>query len=204
MNRSCYKSYSTSQRLRRGTQLSVLALTVCVASVSHAWTAEFAKDPLTGQERCLLRSDTQNIQDGYGETPATLVLNGEALLVVTTSEIDPGFSDLEMAIDDKATFTTAKVAKKTIVLFDNELPLLVEQFKAGSWATTYLRFWPTWPATQRIPVRFTLKGFTRAYGDFEHCSQGRSQNNQAIGSIVEELPTGSSMGIVYTGSTTGE
>jgi hypothetical protein len=204
MNRSCYKSCLTSQRLRRGTQLSVLALAVRAVNASYAWTAESAQDPLTRQERCLLRSDTQNLQDGYGETPVTLVFNGEALLVVTTSEIDPGFSDLEIVIDDKVSFKTVKVTKKTIVLFDSELPSLVEQFKAGSWTTVYLRFWPTWPATQRFPAKFTLKGFTRAYSDFERCRQGRSQTNQAIGSIVEELPTGSSIGIVSTVSATGE
>lgn len=204
MNRNCYKIRSSSQHLlRRGTQLSVLALAACAIDPGYAWTAESTQDPLTRQEHCLLRSDTQNLQDGYGETPVTLVFNGEALLVVTTSDIDPGFSDLEIMVDDKVSFKTVKVAKKTIVQFDSDLPSLVEQFKAGSWATVYLRFWPTWPATQRFPAKFTLKGFTKAYSDFERCRQGRSQTSQGIGPRVEALSTGFLMGIVSTVSATG-
>ena len=204
MNRSCYKFRSTRQRLlRRGIQLSILALAACAVDPGYAWTAESTQDPLTRQEHCLLRSDTQNLQDGYGETPVTLVFNGEALLAVTTSDIDPGFSDLEIVIDDKVSFKTAKVVKKTIVQFDSDLPSLVEQFKAGSWTTVYLRFWPTWPATQRFPAKFTLKGFTKAYSDFERCRQGRSQTNQVIGPRVEGLSTGFAMGIVSTVSATG-
>ena len=181
---------------RCGLKWSVLLSAVCAAGTSHAWTAEPAKDPLTSQERCLLRSETQKIQDGYGETPVTLVFNGEVLSVVTASEIDPNFSDLELVIDNNMPAKTSRVARKKIVVFDNEIPALIEQFKAGYWATVYLRFWPTWPATQLIPVKFDLRGFTKAYSDFERCRQGPNQTGFTTDRMSEKWLIDSSIDIL--------
>ncbi len=154
-------------------KLAILTLVVLGPATSFAWTAAVAKDPVTQQERCLLRSESQTLQDGYGETPVSLVINDEALLVITESQIDPGFGDLELLVDDKAPLKTTKVNKDKILVFDSDRAMLIDQFKAGAWATVYLRFWPTWPATQRFPARFTLKGFSKAYSDFERCHQSR-------------------------------
>jgi len=168
---SCYCPRFTLRLGKCSTSLAILTLAVLGTATGFAWTVDVAKDPLTRQERCLLRSEIQTIQDGYGETPVSLVVNDEALLVVTESQIDPGFGDLELIVDDKAPLKTTKVAQDKVLVFDNDRAMLIDQFKGGAWATVYLRFWPTWPATQRFPARFTLKGFSKAYSDFEHCRQ---------------------------------
>lgn len=198
--------YRTAYSKRRGlTSFSVwrcglkwllLLSAVCAAGTSYAWTVELAKDPLTSQEHCLLRSETQKVKDGCGETPVTLVFNGEVLSVVTGSEIDPSFSDLGLLIDNNLPAKTSKVARKNIAVFENEIPALIEQFKAGYWATVYLRFWPTWPATQLIPVKFDLRGFTKAYRNFESCRQSPNQTGFTTDRMSEEWRIVSSMGIL--------
>jgi hypothetical protein len=170
---SCYRPCFTVRLGKRSIRLAILTLAVLGPATGFSWTDDVTKDPLTRQERCLLRSEVQTIQDGYGETPVSLVINDEALLVVTESQIDPSFGDLEVVVDDKAPLKTAKVAKDKVLVFDHDRAMLIDQFKAGAWATIYLRFWPTWPATQRFPAKFTLKGFTKAYSDFERCRENR-------------------------------
>ncbi len=49
-----------------------------------------------------------------------------------------------------------------ILVFDQNLPELIRQLREGRQATVYLRFWPTWPATQLFPVNFSLIGFSKA------------------------------------------
>ena len=170
----CYDSHPVSHRTQRAARLVILLLAIFWARTGAAWTVDVAKDPLTRQEHCMLHSETQTIPDGYGETPVSLVFNGEALLVVMESHIDTGFADLELLVDEQASIKTTKVAKQIIVIFDNDLAALIDQFKKGHETTVYLRFWPTWPATQRFPAKFSLKGFTKAYNDFEQsCRQGR-------------------------------
>jgi hypothetical protein len=137
-----------------------------------AWSAAVTADPLTLQERCLLRSDPQTSADGYGQTPVVIVLNGEALLVVTESQIDTSFGDIELAVDNKTALgKTRRVAKGKIAIFDQEVATIVNRFKTARSVTVWLRFWPTWPATQRFASRFTLKDFGKAYSEFERCRQ---------------------------------
>lgn len=50
-----------------------------------------------------------------------------------------------------------------ILVFDPDIPALIQRFRTGRQVTVYLRFWPTWPATELFPVRFSLGGFSRAH-----------------------------------------
>jgi hypothetical protein len=137
------------------------------ALTEAAWSAILRPDPVTRQSRCLLVSDPVTTADGYDATPVFLALDGASLRVVTESELDASFSDLQMEVDAEPPIHSNQIIhKKMVLVFDQDLPRLIEQFRAGKQATVYLRFWPTWPATQSFPVRFSLVGFSRAHDRF--------------------------------------
>ena len=138
-----------------------LALTAAPAGA--VWTAAVQPDPVTRQSRCLLSSQSLIISDGYDSTPVQLVFNGASLLVVTQSELDPSFADLQLVVDRNPPIHSEKTARDMILVFDQNLPELVRQLREGRQATVYLRFWPTWPATQSFPVNFSLAGFSKAH-----------------------------------------
>lgn len=131
------------------------------------WTATMQPDPVTRQNRCLLVSDTRTTPDGYDSTPVFLALDNASLRVVTLSELDTSLTDLRLVVDKEPALHSSVLApKKMVLVFDQQLPKLIEQLRNGKQATVYLRFWPTWPATQSFPVVFDLAGFTKAYDRF--------------------------------------
>lgn len=142
-----------------------LALTPALASA--AWTALVRPDPVTRQSRCLLISETQTTSDGYDSTPVFLVLDGASLRVVTESELDPSFADLQLIVDKEPPLRSAAITHhKMVLVFDQGLPNLIGPLRSGKQATVYLRFWPSWPATKSFPVSFSLAGFSKAYERF--------------------------------------
>lgn len=139
-------------------------LMLATALAEAAWTAAIKPDPLTRQPRCLLISETQVTSDGYDSTPVSLVFNGTSLLAVTESELDTSFNDLQLVVDTDPPARGDKLnPKKMILIFDQDVPNLIQRFRAGRQATVYLRFWPTWPVTQAFPVHFNLVGFSKAH-----------------------------------------
>lgn len=153
------------------------ALAVCsglwaAGPAQAAWTAALQPDPLTRQPRCLISSDPQSTSDGYDKTPVFLVFNGASLLVVTESELDASFADLQLVIDKNPPIRSAQIARtKMILAFDQDLPDLVRQLRTGRQAVVYLRFWPTWPATGSFAVPFNLAGFSKALDALNHNCQ---------------------------------
>lgn len=139
-----------------------------------AWTASIRADPVTRQSRCLLVSETVTTQDGYDSTPVFLALDGMSLRVVTESELDVSFNDLRLDVDMEPSVYSNKLIEKTILVFDQDMPKLIEQFRKGRQAIVHLRFWPTWPATQSFPVQFNLIGFSKAHDSFTHGCQPAS------------------------------
>lgn len=138
-----------------------------VSNVEAAWKPVIQPDPITRQARCLLISEPTITPDGYDSTSVQLVFNGDRLLVVTDSEIDTSFADLQLVVDDKPPLRGDQLArKKMILVFDQNIPDLVQQLRAGRQVTVHLRFWPTWPATERFAVPFSLIGFSRAHDGF--------------------------------------
>jgi hypothetical protein len=97
------------------------------------------------------------------------VANGE-LRVKTESNIDVSFNDVGLAVDGKEFIAADGVADEKQVLFQSSADAIIEQFIRGRSVTVYLRFWPSYPATQRYQARFSLIGFTRAYNDYKICS----------------------------------
>jgi len=147
-------------------------LALAPALADAAWTAVVRSDPVTRQSRCLLISETHTTPDGYDSTPVFLALDGASLRVITESELDASFTDLQLVVDKEPPVRSTVITHhKMILVFDQDLPKLIEQFRAGKQATVYLRFWPTWPATQSFPVSFPLTGFSRAHDRFNQGCQ---------------------------------
>ncbi|HUM93110.1 MAG TPA: hypothetical protein PLU26_01375 [Candidatus Competibacter sp.] len=147
--------------------LAGVGLALAAGPAQAAWTAAITKDPLTRESRCLLLSDTQTISDGYEQTPVSLVFNGASLLVVTGSELDGSFADLQLVVNDEPPLRSNKITPNKMILnFDQNVPDLLQRLREGRQATVYLRFWPTWPATQAYPVSFSLIGFSKAHDAF--------------------------------------
>jgi hypothetical protein len=171
---------ASSQRTdgRRWRLLTIGRLFAGLAMVSAmaaeaAWTTAIKPDPVTRQSRCLLTSEPQTTSDGYESTPVSLVFNGSSLLVVTESELDPSFNDLQLRVDDKPSIHSEKIVHKNTLVFDQDGPKLPQLLLSGKSLTVYLRFWPTWPATQTFPVRFSLGGFGKAHdGLNQNCHSG--------------------------------
>lgn len=152
------------RRLRTACGLSAGLALAPIMAVEAAWTAAIQPDPVTRQPRCLLTSETQTTPAGHDDsTPVFLVFNGSSLLVVTQSDLDSSFADLQLVVDDKPPLRSDKVIRKTDLAFDQNTPELVQLLRSGRQITVYLRFWPTWPATQTFPVRFNLSGFSKAH-----------------------------------------
>jgi hypothetical protein len=149
--------------------LSVFFACLQAAPAAAEWKVAREPDPLTNQARCLIRSDTITLQDGYGDTPVTLVGNGQQWVVVTQSELDTGFADLEVVVDNNPPIKAEKIERNNVVVFTRDYSTLLEQFKPGRKATVYLRFWPTWPATQRFLAEFSLIGFAKAFEGLANC-----------------------------------
>jgi hypothetical protein len=158
----------TRRDLTSGWRWAVLCgLALAPALANAAWTAVVRPDPVTRQSRCLLVSETQTTPDGYDSTPVFLAWDGASLRVITESELDASFNDLQLVVDKELPVRSAVITHHQMVLvFDQELPRLIEQFRAGKQATVYLRFWPTWPATQSFPISFSLAGFSKAHDRF--------------------------------------
>jgi hypothetical protein len=156
-------------KIALGRRRAWLARGLCALALAHAaaveatWTAGIRPDPLTRQPRCMLTSEVQTTSDGYDATPVSLVFNGSSLLIVTESELDASFADLQLAVDGKPPIRDAKIARTMHLVFEQNIPELAQAMRSGRQITVYLRFWPTWPATQLFPVHFSLIGFSKAH-----------------------------------------
>jgi len=174
---------SIGDRIRRW--LAVLGMSgglLAVELAQAAWTAASRPDPLTRQPSCLVSSDPQSTPDGYGATSVSLVFDGARLLAVTESELDLSFADLQLVIDKNPPIRSAQIARnKMILVFDRELPDLVRQLRTGRQAVVYLRFWPTWPATESFAISFGLAGFSKAHDAMNHHCQPPSGSGRPTG-----------------------
>ena len=146
----------------------MLAALGSVPHVTHAeWTVG---DAPPGMKGCRLETQEISLFDGYSDTRVRLSVADGALRVKTESNIDTGFNDLGLVVDGKTFMPADTVADEKDVLFSSDIDAVIDQFIRGNSVTVYLRFWPTYPATQRYEARFSLAGFTRAYNDYKACS----------------------------------
>ena len=142
--------------------LMVLMLTA--ATVQAAWVVSETTTT------CVLETEDITLHDGYQDTRVRLNINNERLLVVTASNIDSSFDDTALQVDRKTVIRADVDEDEQNLRFDAHIVSIIEQFRKGNRVRVYLRFWPTYPATQRYEVAFSLAGFTRAWNDFTACS----------------------------------
>ena len=147
--------------------LMVLMLTA--AAVQAAWVASETAIA------CVLETEDITLHDGYQDTRVRLNINNERLLVVTASNIDSSFGDTALQVDRQAVIPADADEDEQNLRFDTHIISIIEQFRKGNRARVYLRFWPTYPATQSYEAVFSLAGFTRAWNDFTACSDRISQ-----------------------------
>jgi len=145
----------------------VFAVLSAVAFATHAgWTVT---DSAPGRTGCVLETEEISLFDGYTDTRLHLSMADGTLRVRTESNIDFSFNDVGLAVDDKDFIPADAVVDEKDVLFSTGMETVIDQFIHGRAVTMYLRFWPTYPATQRYPARISLIGFTRAYNDYQAC-----------------------------------
>jgi len=145
--------------------LMFAALCFAPLSARAGWSVADA----SGTGGCVLETEEIGLFDGYQDTRLRLRVTGEGLLVRTESNIDFGFDDVGLAVDGKDFIPADAVIDEKDVLFSSDAEAVIAQFIRGRSVTVYLRFWPSYPATQRYDARFSLMGFTRAYNDYRTC-----------------------------------
>lgn len=151
-----------------------------LGSVPHITRAGWSVgDAHPGMKGCRLETQEISLFDGYSHTQVRLSVADGALRVKTESNIDPGFNDLGLTVDGKKFIPADSVVDEKDVLFSSDIDAVINQFIRGNSVTVYLRFWPTYPATQRYKARFSLAGFTRAYNDYKVCSGKNTSSAKA-------------------------
>jgi len=124
---------------------------------------------------CVLETGEITRHDGYQDTSVRLNINQQRLLVMTGSNVDTSFDDTALQVDGHAMMTAVSADEDQNLRFDTGMPALVEQFRKGNRVRIYMRFWPTYPATERFEIAFSLAGFTRAWNDYTACVEKASQ-----------------------------
>lgn len=133
----------------------------------------------SGKSRCILTSAKKPVHDGYQQVSAQIIVDGGAVIVKSDSVLDPGFSDIEMQVDEREFIPMDKVKDRKQAVFEANYSKIIQQFKEGREVTVRMRFWPTWPATGLHSVSFSLIGFTKVYSEARTCNRLES----AIGEI---------------------
>ena len=146
--------------------ICIIVLLLVPATAPANWTVYPAT---AGNQGCVLETANITVHDGYQDTWVRLSINDERLLVKTDSNIDASFDDTGLQVDGKAVITGAVVVDEKNLRYGADMATIIEQFRKGSRVRIYLRFWPSYPATQRYEARFSLTGFTRAWSDYTEC-----------------------------------
>jgi len=148
----------------------VAALGSLPLAAQAGWTVT---DAGAGKAGCVLESEEISLFDGYADTRLRLSVADGVLRVRTESNIDFSFDDVGLEVDGKGFIPADGVVDEKAVLFSSGMDTVIDQFIHGRTATLYLRFWPSYPATQRYTARISLIGFTRGYSDFQACRNGQ-------------------------------
>lgn len=146
--------------------LMFAVLSIAPLAVHAGWSAS---DTAQGATGCTLDTEEITLFDGYHDTRLRLSVGDGELRVMTESNIDFSFDDVGLAVDGKDFVPADAVVDEKHVLFSSDVEAVLEQFVRGHSVTVYLRFWPSYPATQRYEARLSLMGFTKAYNNYKEC-----------------------------------
>jgi hypothetical protein len=139
--------------------------------VNPNWTLDSGRDPVSGKNRCFLRSTTQRIDDGQGGSNISLIVTGDTLRVATRSNIDLTYKDTGLQVDSKPVFPLQGLHGETDALFDKRVNEIRQQMLDGSSVTIFLGFWPTWPVTQTYSARLPISGYATANAALGACDR---------------------------------
>jgi hypothetical protein len=138
-------------------------------SLNPNWTLDSGHDPVSGRERCFLRSATLRIQDGQGGSDIALIVTGDTLRVDTRSNVDMSYENTGLQVDSETAFPLQRLFGETDVLFDQRVDEIKRQFMSGSSVTVTMGFWPTWPVTEAYSARFAIGGYSEASAALKTC-----------------------------------
>jgi hypothetical protein len=156
------------------------------------------------QSKCFLLSPKVTIDDGQGKTRIWLEMTDKSLILKTKSDIDTGFNDIGIKIDDKEFIPLDKVDNAVDVVFEKNITTITQQFITGQNVKLQLRFWPTWPSKGVQEAKFSLLGFTKAYkalpescrmnkvkiSNPENLSDSDAEDNKKSDNTVKNVPKG--------------
>lgn len=135
------------------------------------WILDYEVIPKSNRINCMLRSQTQNMDDGEGGTPVYLLFNQNSLKVVTKSNIDLEYSDDGLQIDHNPQHPIDRLERETNAIFEKHWNVLVKEMLNGRQAVLTFGFWPTWPMSRTYSSSFDLTHFPRAWRALESCKQ---------------------------------
>lgn len=141
-------------------QFNLLSLPITIAD---QWILEIKSN------RCRLRHDTVEMEDGHGITQVRLVINQDKIEVLTRSNIDTEYAGTGLQVDDQAVIPIDELITPTAALFQSKHDKLIDQMSSGEVLTLTLGFWPTWPVTRTYSTEFDLHGFARAHQALQDC-----------------------------------
>jgi hypothetical protein len=139
-----------------------LALGLALPAHADGWAVKHVPDPQGGRSRCMLESPRQVIDDGYTMTPVRVRVDTSLVQVVTESDIDLGFGDVGLRVDDGGLLRPDAVHARQGLTFLKGAAHYIEALRQGRSLFVDLRFWPTWPSHGRRTVSFDLDGFAPA------------------------------------------
>jgi hypothetical protein len=118
---------------------------------------------------CVARSAAVALNDGYQTIEARIVVDRSKVVVESPSDLDPGFHDSGLKLRDRDLIHVERVEGRKRAVFESAYGEIVSAFKAGREVEARLRFWPEFPVTGVHGARFSLMGFTKAYGEAMAC-----------------------------------
>jgi hypothetical protein len=145
---------------------TTIGLTLVLAGAAHAddWEIKSVPNPQGGRSVCVVESVAKVIDDGYSETPVRVRIGARLVQVVTESDIDVGFGDVGLRIDDGPLARPDAVQVQQNLLYTRTAARLIAALPPAAYLNVDLRFWPTWPSHGRRSVAFALDGIATALG----------------------------------------
>ena len=120
---------------------------------------------------CVLETEDARMSDGYSKTKIKLRLMTDGLLIKTNSNVDLSFKDVGLRVDQHDFIAADDIVDEKNLIFRTELDTIIVQFIKGLRVTLYMRYWPTYPATDNYQINFSLLGFTKAYQEYQSCKK---------------------------------
>jgi hypothetical protein len=151
-----------------GRLIGILMLCMIPMTINADWKIW---NPPGISKGCVLETEDARMSDGYSETKVKLRLMTDSLLIKTNSNVDLSFKDVGLRIDYHDFIAADDIVDEKNVIFRSDLDKIIAQFIKGLRVTLYMRYWPTYPATDNYQTNFSLLGFTKAYNEYLSCKK---------------------------------